>query len=141
MQMAIYNLTIPGEPVSKARPRVGVGGAYTPAKTKNYETLVKEMFYYTHGSLLLDGPIFAVIKAYFPIPKSESKKKRSLMATEIYYHTKSKDVDNIAKAILDSLNGVAYHDDKQVARLVVEKFYSETPRVELMLSVMEQYQN
>lgn len=39
------------------------------------------------------------------------------------------DTDNIAKSILDSLNGIAYLDDKQVIRLTVEKWYAEVPSV------------
>ena len=38
-------------------------------------------------------------------------------------------MDNIAKIILDGLNGVAYTDDKQVTRLEIEKVYSDTPCV------------
>jgi len=33
------------------------------------------------------------------------------------------DVDNLAKFVLDSLNGVLYEDDKQVASLQVTKVY------------------
>ena len=31
------------------------------------------------------------------------------------------DLDNLAKAILDAIKGYAFHDDAQVARLVVER--------------------
>lgn len=31
------------------------------------------------------------------------------------------DVDNVAKLVLDALNGIAYEDDAQVGRLVVQK--------------------
>lgn len=31
------------------------------------------------------------------------------------------DLDNLAKAMLDSLTGAAFHDDSQVARLLVER--------------------
>ena len=41
------------------------------------------------------------------------------------------DTDNIAKSILDSLNGIAYLDDKQVIKLVVEKYYAEVPSVSI----------
>lgn len=39
------------------------------------------------------------------------------------------DTDNIAKSILDSLNGIAYKDDKQIVSLKVDKYYSEIPSV------------
>ena len=31
------------------------------------------------------------------------------------------DVDNLAKTVLDSLNGIAFDDDSQVSSLIVEK--------------------
>ena len=136
--MKTYTLTIPGTPITKARPRITKGGfAYTPKETKNYETLVRELFFTQHGQILLNGPVGAVILAYFPIPKSASKRERALMATEQYPHTKAKDADNLAKSILDSLNGIAYHDDKQVSDLDVRKRYSEAPRVEVILAELD----
>ena len=47
------------------------------------------------------------------------------MATNEIRPTKKPDNDNIAKIILDALNGVAYQDDKQVVSLQVEKYYTE----------------
>ena len=44
------------------------------------------------------------------------------------------DCDNLAKSILDSLNGLAYHDDKQVVELVVKKYYAENAEVKIKLS-------
>ena len=38
------------------------------------------------------------------------------------------DIDNATKSVLDSLNGVAWEDDSQVARLVVEKSYGTEAR-------------
>ena len=133
-----YNLTIPGEPVTKARPRVTQGGfTYTPAKTKNYETFVRELFFAQYGQVMMDGAIRAEIVAYFPIPKSTTKKLQALMATEQYPHTKSRDADNVAKSVLDALNGIAYKDDSQIADLDVKKRYSERPRVTLILTKIE----
>lgn len=39
------------------------------------------------------------------------------------------DLDNVAKACLDALNGAVWHDDKQVQRLAVEKLQAETAAV------------
>jgi crossover junction endodeoxyribonuclease RusA len=39
------------------------------------------------------------------------------------------DLDNLAKAILDSLKGYAFHDDSQVQRLLVERHPGERERI------------
>jgi crossover junction endodeoxyribonuclease RusA len=39
------------------------------------------------------------------------------------------DLDNVAKAILDAIKGYAFHDDAQVARLLVERSSGERERI------------
>ena len=39
------------------------------------------------------------------------------------------DLDNLAKAILDAINGYVFHDDAQVARLLVERRAGERERI------------
>jgi hypothetical protein len=39
------------------------------------------------------------------------------------------DLDNVAKAILDAIKGYAFHDDAQVARLLVERAPGERERI------------
>jgi crossover junction endodeoxyribonuclease RusA len=43
------------------------------------------------------------------------------------------DLDNLAKALLDSLSGAAFHDDSQVARLLVERRRGEREQVSLRI--------
>jgi Holliday junction resolvase RusA-like endonuclease len=132
--MSEIKIVIPGEPKAKARPRVTRKGiAYTPKKTLEYENWVKECFVLCRHKKMLKGQIEAEIKAYFKIPKSASKKKKTEMIKGKMRPTKKPDTDNVAKIILDSLNDLAYSDDKQVIKLIVEKFYSEEPRVEVVL--------
>lgn len=46
------------------------------------------------------------------------------------------DLDNLAKAMLDSAVGAAFHDDAQVARLLVERRLAEREGVRMRLSPM-----
>ena len=39
------------------------------------------------------------------------------------------DLDNLAKAILDAIKGYVFHDDAQVARLLVERHAGERERI------------
>ena len=130
--------TILGEPMGKERPRFRRVGkyvqTYTPAKTKNYETKVRDSYYQDNmKSRHLTGAIEAEIHGIFPIPVSVSKKLRAKMESGEEPYTKKVDADNLAKIVLDALNGVAYEDDKQVTKLTVTKVYGIDPRVEVRL--------
>lgn len=118
-----------GKPIGKGRPRLGKYGTYTPTKTANYETLVKWTFANEFKDFKpIEGAVKAKITAVFTVPKSYSKKKRAEALTKIDY-THKPDCDNIAKIILDSLNGLAYIDDSQVSCLLVFKNYGEQEKV------------
>lgn len=121
---------IPGTPVAKGRPRMGRYGTYTPKKTVEYENLVRLSFMEADGKQQ-EGYLCANIKLYFPIPKSQSKKKKMLMQQGEIRPDKKPDCDNCIKSILDSINGIAYADDSQVIKVVCEKFYSDNPRAEV----------
>ena len=47
------------------------------------------------------------------------------------------DVDNIAKAVLDALGGVFYLDDRQVVRLVSERFEGDANRIAVRVAALE----
>jgi Holliday junction resolvase RusA-like endonuclease len=52
--------------------------------------------------------------------------------------TKKPDADNILKLAADSLNGLAYVDDKQIVSAVIHKFYSDRPRLEINIVPKEE---
>lgn len=121
---------IPGEPKGKARPRVTKGGiAYTPKQTTSYENWVKQCYLDNYEQTDSKAEISVHITCFFAPPKSVSKKKKQMMLDHQINVTKKPDCDNIAKIVLDSLNGIAYHDDSQVVNLHVNKRYTELPYV------------
>ena len=124
-----------GKPRGKERPRLGkYGRTYTPKQTKEYEEQVQEAFKLKYGNIEpLEGAIRACIYAVFEVPKSYSKKRRKEILEKEILYTHKPDGDNIAKAILDSLNGLAFKDDAQVTSLIVEKIYGETAGVLVQL--------
>jgi Holliday junction resolvase RusA-like endonuclease len=134
---------VEGKPQGKARPRfTRQGHTYTPSNTKAYETMIKMSFLQILHKKGLQFPIFGGVSgiaidivAYFEIPKSWSKKKRSAAIEGKLRPTIKPDTDNIAKIILDSLNGLAYHDDKQVVECRISKWYGD--RVGVFVNVKE----
>lgn len=126
--------TIPGEPVAKARPRMTrTGHVYTPSKTKNYEAHIQDVWRRSCAPTLPTGhPLRVFIDAYFSVPKSYSKKRKAEMQNAPYTH--KPDADNVAKSVLDALNGLAFDDDSRIYVLRTTKQYTpDDPRVEVTL--------
>lgn len=121
-------------PIGKGRPRVTARGkfahAYTPKKTKDYEKFLKaEAATAMTGWAPLTGPLKVDIQFTMPIPKSVTKKGRELMLTGTVKHTKKPDSDNLAKSVLDALNGVVWEDDSLIYDLHVTKYYGAEPGI------------
>jgi Holliday junction resolvase RusA-like endonuclease len=126
-----------GAPTGKGRPRACIrgthAGTYTPDKTVNAEqSILAQALPYKPASPLT-GPITVRMVAYMPIPKWTPKKREQAIAGEIKPTTKP-DLDNIAKLVIDALNGVFFADDKQIVGLAICKDYSLIPRVKIAIS-------
>ena len=122
-----YEFEVPGEIVGKERPRVNMytGRVYTPNKTKDYEFLVQQYVKIKYPNYkMLEGRISIDIIAYLKIPKSTNKSKTQEMLENKISPTKKPDVDNIAKSILDAMNGFVFKDDNQVSKISVEKRFA-----------------
>ena len=103
----MIRITVPGRPVPKGRPRLGVRGrkafVYTPERTKAYEEAVG-----WHARVAVQG--------------CEALECPVAVKIDLHLHGKRRiDVDNCAKSILDGMNGVVYLDDNQVVDLRVRK--------------------
>lgn len=140
----MITFTVEGIPQVKKRPRFSKAGnyvkTYTPYETISYENWVKTCYKNQIGDMAFPStePLKISITAYFQIPTTWSKKKKAQAADGIIKPTNSKDVDNIAKIILDSLNGIAYIDDHYVTDLKVKKRYSIIPRVEITIDEVKE---
>lgn len=122
---------IPGPPKGKARHRtMKTGISYNPQENVLYENLVK-VSYQQQVKQMLGEVIEADIWAYFPIPKSASKKKHEQMERGEIRPTVKPDWDNIGKIVCDALSNIAYSDDKIITDATVHKRYSDNPRVEV----------
>jgi len=103
---------VPGEPVSKGRPRLAKGGhSYTPPRTREAEKRVSDAYRLHIG----------------PTPTGQQM-VHGRLAVEIVFVCKNRrkrDVDNMAKLVLDALNGVAYVDDDQIDHLFVQRVWTQ----------------
>jgi len=113
-----------GEVRGKQRPRITFRGekphAYTPKATKEFEEGIRQAYLQRHHRkepIDADVPLRLRVVAYVPESKVLSRP----------------DVDNILKAVMDALSGVAYADDKQIVSATVEKVVGKEERLEISL--------
>jgi Holliday junction resolvase RusA-like endonuclease len=135
-------LFIPGVVGVKQRPRFNKksGSAYTPEQTINYENYIKMLYMQKENVFWETKTLEAKILAVFSIPKSYSK-KRCLEALSGNLAPSTKDCDNIAKVVLDALNGLAYSDDRHICKLTIEKIYSNNIQQGVYLILQDYVKN
>jgi len=132
---------VPGDPVGKGRPRISTRGgfarAYTPAKTADYEAVVRSAAMVAmSGQDPATGPLRVVLEACKGIPKSWSASRRRKALEQGEFWAKP-DIDNVLKIVLDSMNGIIYIDDGQIVIASVSKRYSDIGRVGIRVTGVE----
>ncbi|WP_258535684.1 RusA family crossover junction endodeoxyribonuclease [Bacillus sp. 03113] len=129
--------TVYGDPVAQGRPRFSTQGgfvrAYDPKKSKDFKHFVKLAASDHRPNKLLEGPLIMEVRVFKATLKSFSKKKKAAAEKGELRPITKPDVDNFIKGIKDALKSVIWKDDSQVVDLRVSKWYSETPRVEVVI--------
>lgn len=108
------SFTVEGQPVPKGRPRFFRGVAITPRRTRDYERLVRSVAALHCARWRRDGlyRVTAVFTGASPVA----------------------DIDNLAKALLDGIQGHAFDDDKQVSELFLVRNHAKgEPRVDVTI--------
>ena len=130
--------TVYGHPVAKGRPRFSTRGkfpvAYTPEKTKTYETEVGMMARAAMGaSEVLEGALETFIYVTFPVPASYSKKRTEACLNNTEKHIKRPDLDNVIKCVIDGMDKIVFLNDSQITSIHSTKVYGEVGKVEVLV--------
>ena len=132
--MKATTFEITEQPVAKQRPRMTRNGrVYRPSKTVAFEKAIRGIVAPLHG------PVKVTVWATFKPPVSWTKKKTA--AKMNMPHIQRPDLDNVAKAICDALNGVAYTDDSQIAAIEARKVWGPTARTVITIEAITDESN
>ena len=117
-------ITIPGEPIGQPRQRHGVVNGrvrnWTPTRHPvNEFKAALRLAWQAEAGAVLDGPVRVDVVLVFARPKGKVWKTKPMPR---YRHTAKPDAENVAKAVLDALTGLAYRDDAQVSVLTIAKW-------------------
>ncbi|MBA7630002.1 hypothetical protein ES703_37510 [subsurface metagenome] len=114
------HLTIPGEPISKQRPRFSInknGRVYTPRQTRESEEWIGWQIKNAYQGLMPDVDYAFGVRIMF----YQSNQQR-------------RDLDNMTKLILDACTRVVWEDDSQVTEIIAHVFRGDDkPRTELCI--------
>jgi len=102
-------------PVAASRPRVGKWGAYYTGTYKEFREKAAEIVWDTIGKDFeaIDTELAVSIELYVKRPKSTER------------GWPKADIDNFAKAVLDTMNGKIWKDDSQITSLHVSKQWAD----------------
>jgi len=131
--------TVPGEPVPQPRPKIstvgGRGRAYVPKShaIHAYRQAVALTAKAAGATPTDEAPLTLEIFLEFVRPKSHYRANGELNPRTAL-KVPPGDCSNYQKGIEDALNGIAWVDDVQVGRTIVEKTYSVEARTTVRIT-------
>lgn len=127
---------IPGIPTAWARARTHGKIHFTPGKQRYAMSVIQTIAHEAmKGQNALSVPVSMTVFAVWPWPKSWSEKKRRVQGA--HNKTSKPDADNVAKLVSDSLNGIVFVDDAQVAELRVVKQYGLNAQTRVVIEPLQ----
>ena len=106
--------TVWGNPLPMPRPRVTERGAYIPRRVHDWKAAIAAVYRQLDGPMY-DGPVSIVMHFY---------RKTAHRV----------DIDNLAKSVMDGLEGYAYQNDSQVKFIMADlQIDREAPHVRITL--------
>ena len=141
----MIKIIIPGEPCALQRHRTTI----VAGRQKQYDPQAKKKM--TTRNIMLsqrnaskwpyNGPDddygqrqgFALTIEYYCY-RPPSMRDLSEQQLNLVIHIRKPDLDNLDKYIFDCGNQILWHDDSQIYRCLSQKFWSKTPRTEIILS-------
>lgn len=140
-----FKFVVLGEPVAQPRPRAtsigGMARMYEAAKDHPIHAYKDAVALYCRQAMQADpltGPVRVHLLFCHELPKTYHRKRNP--PKEQWKATKP-DLDNLTKAVLDALNGVAWQDDSQVVWLNSQKVTAaqgHEPYTEVLISELHQ---
>ena len=120
----VCQFVVPSDPVTKHRARTvhkdGRVVTYTPQATKQAEENIRAYFLSSKRRLFEDDT--------------------SRFGIRIFFHKKNqqrRDLDNMAKLVMDALTKLAWEDDAQVDEVILKRFYDkDNPRTEILVHAL-----
>ena len=124
-------LTLNINPVPASRPRVARWGVYYGKKYTEFREIMKVLVL-DIKTKPLKGLLQVYVSFHIPMPKSWNNKKKASRISS--FCDNNYDIDNLQKAILDTLNGTLYEDDRQIVSITACKKWDRVGSIYLTIT-------
>lgn len=123
------------DPQPKLRPRFNMMSrrVYTPEKVHSFQNEVRQQVVLAYGDSV-EYPIFSVdvplsvdLDFISKLPKVHPGSKIS-HSLGLHWRGNGDDIDNLAKSVMDGLNGVLWEDDRQIVEMRMRKLFASRKR-------------
>lgn len=127
----IQRFIVEGNPRGQGRPKATIrgrhAGVYEDSKDRLYkENLAAQVVTQRPEFIPAGVPVELEVSCYMSRPQAHYGAKGLKPRYEDARPLGTPDVDNIAKACMDALKGIVWHDDSQIVRVTMEKHYTLT---------------
>lgn len=143
---------VPAVPVAQPRPRAvkmgsgpnarpGIVGAVSKHPIHAFKAAVQHAYLMACGGRPpepLSGPLRLSLLFVFPRPLGKRWKRKPM--PRYWADRNPKDLDNLEKSVMDALNKIAWHDDRQVCSGKPQKVIAaghESPHLEVTIASLE----
>ena len=132
----VLSFTVIGNPNTLQRHRFSnvTRKMYNPSakKQKDFRSLVRKNLqmdeqnvpFFKEGTYLSISLVFKMQRPKNHFSRSDPETKKLKKNAPTLYHVARKDLDNMIKFVLDSLNGLLYEDDSHIATINACKIYT-----------------
>lgn len=114
-------------------------GMHVKKNAQEYLAYKDEIALYAKKHFLAphDKPVAVRAKFFYEIPRSWTKREKEMASAGLLRPAVTPDIDNVIKGLFDALNGIAWTDDKLVVEEHSSKWYSNEPRIEVEVRLVE----
>ena len=143
--MSEIRFVVPAVPVAQPRQRHAIIAGhvrnFTPSDhpVQAFKATVRMAASAAYDGPPLEGALSMFALFVMPRPKAKTKKRGG---NPRYHHTGRPDVDNLMKSLADSLKGLCWNDDSQIAMSDIRKCVAaadEQPHVTVLINTLTGY--
>lgn len=144
----MIEISIPGKPIAKARPRFARRGkfvtTYNEQESEESKVMAQILAKLGKDWVPIEEPVALEIIFHFPYLKGHygsGRNSHRLKPGVPHYHSSKPDLDNLLKFYCDAMNEIVFKDDNRVVKISAFKLWAEDPKTIIKITKLTEGAN